>query len=273
LIYRTKNQWEETMHLSNLVVPYIGPSYTLVTELSVDECVRRLRDDVREPPLPTMKWGGYMPLALAQDAWLLRKLDGHQFTLLVWPFNPRFQWLFFGQIATHHRATVITGQYRLDPGSLALWFISLLLGVGIVLMVLCAVTMTLIRGTDDPWPPLGVGGIMIGLLALFVLDLRRRRREAHARERQIVALLAQLFQAREVRVPSASARERMLPKKDMQRAGVIGAIGCLLGIPFAQFAHDGVVTWPALGLAIIVSIVWLGMCLLVSCWASKHRHP
>lgn len=178
-------------------MPYTGKQHTLYTYLSVDECLRRLREEVREPPLPTWKLGGYMPLALPQDQWILRNVEDHHFRLLVWPVSSRYNWYFFGTIETQNGATVIEGQYRLNWVSRLAWFVLFGLGLFGIVATLVAIMLALISGEAITWQLLLLGAVPVGILVLLPITLNTHYDTAQAQDNRMVTLLKQLLEAHE----------------------------------------------------------------------------
>jgi hypothetical protein len=177
---------------------YTGKRRTFRTSLAVPDCVQRLRDDVREPLLPTWKIGGYMPLAAARDTWMLRKVEGQRFTIFIWPYAPEFAWYFYGEIGTHAGHTMITGQYRLDwwstiDGMLRRALLPLAFG-GLFFFTL----WLFVGGDVTIWEMLGIVGMLAGAVAVVLWSFRTANTDAQANEARIVAVLQQVCEAEEV---------------------------------------------------------------------------
>jgi hypothetical protein len=224
---------------------YHGKHWTLYTHLSVEECLRRLRDEVYSPdsraveeclrrlrgdicspdsravreclhrlrdevgntdfPFPvggidlaTWKWLGWMPLAFAEQGWILRKVKDHRFMLRYWPPEGNHRWRFYGEIGAEEGRTVIQGQFRPTWVSKVHWYVihTLLpfwLGGG-----LFAIIMGILSGEFTIFQMLVLLGLLIWVLALIATEPRREYELACSREAQIVPLLRALFEAEEV---------------------------------------------------------------------------
>jgi hypothetical protein len=176
-------------------LPYTGKQQTFVTTLSVDECLRRLREDVRDPPLGFWKWRGYMAVHHAHDDIVLRKITDHTFVLVAWPFDPRFRWQLIGQIERKHDTTMITGQYRLDVPSRLTAFSLLGIFLAVTVALLVALILMLVGGRTPIDEMVLLLGFIVVLVVLLLLGNDERTKAAQAEEKRLLAVLQQVVEA------------------------------------------------------------------------------
>ncbi len=162
-----------------------SPQYTLVSSLSADECLNRLRTEVTAPYGCLASFAGtWRPLALDPTIW--RKTHGHHFQLYRQSTNPRNPWRFYGTVRSRADGTTITGHYR----SLSvLWVLAgLTLAYGLYLMSGSLLGVPVfVLGRDAGWQllplsaavalGLGVPAILIGVYALNGLTHRKVHRQ------------------------------------------------------------------------------------------------
>jgi hypothetical protein len=188
------------MHVQ--LLPYTSKQRVFLSTLRRDACVQRLHDRVREPNFP---WGnlwkklGWMPLAMAQDAWILRRIEGAWFKIMYWPHDdPYHRWYGSGELRNQGEHTLILWQYGLDWSSRLNWYFFLGLIPCLAAASLFAVGMAIVSGEITIWILLPVVGLLI---MMFIWASRRYHRVnamARAGEEQLLILLQQLLDAEEV---------------------------------------------------------------------------
>ncbi len=93
------------------ILPYRGPERTFISPLRLEECVRRLQDDVEPSIFNDMsRWA-----QLVADPAIMRHVNGTAFSLYKLPRPIRgVLWTFDGTLSSHGDHTRIRGRYHLQ---------------------------------------------------------------------------------------------------------------------------------------------------------------
>ncbi len=170
---------------------YTGRRRTFVTPVSIDECWRRLRDDVQQlSPIRDYFMGKWAPLGI--DNSVVRLIDGEGFELRTKPpSRNNITWMFEGRFETVAGQTKIVGQYRLSRAETLRFF-------GGPAAALIAITMltyrALIYGMSRETLLVVVFAV---ILIAGVRFLTHRNEEQPYEEAHLVRTLQQLFDAEE----------------------------------------------------------------------------
>ncbi len=172
------------------VLPYRGPTHILYTDLSAEECLRRLQRNVEPGAFTEISGWAH----LTSDHSLVRKIDGQHFTLYKHPRPVRgVTWIFRGSIRRDSTHTVIQGQYGLDP-----WYQALLaLAFGCLVFI---VGYIVYQGIVDGRPvqdTFSQASPFIIAIVLLIGVLVWRNRVEQANERYILHFLREYFRAYE----------------------------------------------------------------------------
>lgn len=186
--------------------PYQGPQRTLYTELGVDECLDRLRDDVIRS-WPLSRWTGISPFkrdrAATRDQLVFRAIAGHQVRLHLegGRANNRYvQYVFAGSIQLENGRTTITGQYQLQRFS----FVGLTLLYGLAAataFIGAAIIVATLRESSAAWQEM-LFGVSFLLGAVAILAGIPSRASVLSDERLVIDSIKRLLEAQE-----ANARE------------------------------------------------------------------
>ncbi len=174
-----------------------GPQRTLSTAISVDECVRRLRDEVGTS---MRAFFGWRPLAHCPTVW--RKLRSDH-VLFVKDMAGRNQWVFYSQVVSHAGTTLITGRYRMPTAMWVLFGLLVCYGLYLVIGSLLAVPVFDLERPAG-WRVISpresiVGGILpVFFLGLYALINAIQRTKHRTEEQEILQAVKQLLEAVEV---------------------------------------------------------------------------
>ncbi len=177
--------------------PYIGPQRTFVTHLSVDECWRRLRDDVQQlEGFEQYFLGNWARLSI--DNSVVRSLHDEWFALRTKPAaRNEIAWMFKGRFEATLGQTRIVVQHRLSRGAKSqLYFGQAMALSGILVFSYHAVTQRVSLATATLWII-----IFTLLFVAGVLVTARRCADQPDQEAHLVRALRQLFDAEEVPAP------------------------------------------------------------------------
>ncbi len=193
----TRGRNTVNIHITMLsFTPYTISAWVFTTELSADECLRRLIEDVREPPAPGTQCTHWSALKGGHDGAILRRVEGRQIQLLPLPAG-RFRWLYTARVEDGPGHTRIVGQYHLDWPSALLWWVTVAadvlgtFGIGVALVLALTEGNASVR--DILWlsSALAIGGLLV---PYFLYDSNG---SAQRRAARITSVLTQILGAQE----------------------------------------------------------------------------
>lgn len=174
--------------------PYTGPRRTFVTQLTIDECWRRLHEDVQE--LSGMRqyfMGNWARLAINDS--VVRSINGECFALRIKPAaRNEIAWMFEGQFEATPGQTRIVAQHRLSHAAkLNLYSGQAMALIGIIVFSYHGITHRVSLATAILWITLWALLFVVGV----VVTARRSADQSH-QEAHLVRALQQLFEAEEL---------------------------------------------------------------------------
>ncbi len=193
----TRGRNTVNIHITMLsFTPFTISAWVFTTELSADECLRRLMEDVREPPPSGTQRTDWSALKGGHDGTILRRVEGRHVQLLPLPAG-RFRWLYTARVEDGLGHTRIVGQYHLDWSSALLWWVTVAAAVlatfGIGVALVLALTEGNASARDILWlsSALAIGGLLVPYF-LYDSNCSAERRAA-----RITAVLTQVLGAQE----------------------------------------------------------------------------
>jgi len=179
------------------LLPYTGKQHTFTTQLPIDECRRRLRDDVQQLSRVQDYFMGNYWAPLAIDNGVVRLIDGEWFELRTKPpSRNEITWMFEGRFEVVADQTTIIAQYRLSRAGKFGLYTRLVMPL-IAITVLAYRTFTQGVSLETLWI-----GVFAVLLIASVLVTLRRNEEKPYEEAHLVRTLQQLFDAEELSASS-----------------------------------------------------------------------
>ncbi len=178
-----------------------GHRHRLTTALGVNECVRRLRDEVGEPHNPSLKLRGWLPFKDKPTIW--RKIHGQHFLLLTELADPRERWYFYGHMLSQNGTTTITGRYRTPTGLAVIFAILCLYSVYLLIGSFSGKPVLILSRhggwqTTSPIFALAFGfGLVVIVLGVYLLHGVTMRKKRYLEEQEILTFLTQILDAKD----------------------------------------------------------------------------